>query len=144
MKLLTAFRLASTGLSVQRTRLNVTAMNLANAHVTRTLEGGPYRAKNLIVQAAPLTPELADKLGELADKLETPKVIALVDDQSPFKEVYDPAHPDADERGIVRYPNVDVLTEMVDLLAASRAYEANLSVVTVTKNLALKTLEILK
>ncbi len=144
MKLLTAFRLASSGLSVQRTRLNVTAMNLANAHVTRTLEGGPYRAKNLIVQAAPLTPELADKLGELADKLETPKVIALVDDQSPFKEVYDPAHPDADERGIVRYPNVDVLTEMVDLLAASRAYEANLSVVTVTKNLALKTLEILK
>ncbi len=144
MKLLTAFRLASTGLSVQRTRLNVTAMNLANAHVTRTLEGGPYRAKNLIIQAAPLTPELADKLGELADKLETPKVIALVDDQSPFKEVYDPTHPDADERGIVRYPNVDVLTEMVDLLAASRAYEANLSVVTVTKNLALKTLEILK
>ncbi len=144
MKLLTALRLASTGLKVQRTRLNITAMNLANAHVTRTLEGGPYRAKNLIVAASPLSDDFASHLGELSEKLETPRVLAIVDDKSPFKEVYDPSHPDADERGIVRYPNVDVLTEMVDLMAASRAYEANLSVVSVTKNLALKTLEILR
>ncbi len=144
MKLITALRLASTGLSVQRTRMNITAMNLANAHVTRTLEGGPYRAKNLIVQAAPLGEDFASKLGELAEKLEVPQVVTILDDQSPFKEVYDPSHPDADEKGIVRYPNVDVFTEMVDMLAASRAYEANLSVVSVTKSLALKTLEILK
>ena len=144
MKLLTALRLASTGLRVQRTRMNVTAMNLANAHVTRTLEGGPYRAKNLIVAATPLPEDFAARLDELSKKLAVPQVIALVDDEAPFKEVYDPTHPDADERGIVRYPNVDVLTEMVDLMAASRAYEANLSVVSVTKNLALKTLDILK
>ncbi len=144
MKLLTALRLASTGLTVQRTRMNITAMNLANAHVTRTLEGGPYRAKNVIVEAVPLDEELARKLGELSEKLETPKVLTIVDDKSPFKEVYDPSHPDADERGIVRYPNVDVLTEMVELLSASRAYQANLSVVSVSKSLALKTLEILR
>ncbi len=144
MKLLAALRLASTGLKVQRVRLNITAMNLANAHVTRTLEGGPYRAKNLIVAASPLEPDFAQRLGELSEKLAAPKVLAIVDDESPFKEVYDPTHPDADERGIVRYPNVDVLTEMVDLMAASRAYEANLSVVSVTKNMALKTIDILR
>ncbi len=144
MKLLTALRLASTGLRVERTRLNVSAMNLANAHVTRTLEGGPYRAKNLLVAASPLPPDFATRLGELSEKLAAPQVLGIVDDEAPFKEVYDPSHPDADERGIVRYPNVDVLTEMVDLMAASRAYEANLSVVSITKNLALRTLDILK
>ncbi|WP_022853679.1 flagellar basal body rod protein FlgC [Thermodesulfatator atlanticus] len=144
MKLLTALRLASSGLSVQRTRLNITAMNLANANVTRTLTGEPYRAENVIVEATPFAQDLEKELGSLADKLYAPKVLTIVEDQSPFREVYDPGHPDADERGIVRYPNVDVFTEMVELLSASRAYEANLSVVSTTKTMAMKTLEILK
>ncbi len=145
MKILTALKLAASGLNTQRVRLNISAMNLANANVTRTLEGGPYRAKNIIVAATPLPEEFLSKLDQaLAGKLSEAKVIAIVDDQSPFREVYDPSHPDADENGIVRYPNVDVMTEMVDLLEASRAYEANLSVVTITKNLALKTLDLLR
>ncbi len=144
MKLLTALRLAATGLSAQRVRLNVSSMNLANAHVTRTLEGGPYRAKDVVMVAAPFQPPFEEELHSLLSDWRVPEVISIVDDQSPFHEVYDPSHPDADERGIVRYPNVDVLTEMVDLMAASRAYEANLSVVTITKNMALKTLDILR
>lgn len=145
MKILTALKLAASGLNTQRVRLNISAMNLANANVTRTLEGGPYRAKNIIVAATPLPEKFLSKLDQaLAGKLSEAKVVAIVDDQSPFREVYDPSHPDADENGIVRYPNVDVMTEMVDLLEASRAYEANLSVVTITKNLALKTLDLLR
>ncbi len=145
MKIITALRLAASGLTTQRVRLNITAMNLANAHVTRTLEGGPYVAKDVIVAAVPLSEDFRTKLDEaLEQELSQARVVAIVDDPSPFREVYDPGHPDADERGIVRYPNVDVMTEMVDLLEASRAYEANLSVVTITKNLALKTLDLLR
>ncbi len=145
MKIITALRLAASGLSTQRVRLDVSAMNLANANVTRTLDGGPYRAKDVIVAATPLPPEIEKNFGQaLGDKLLRAQVVAIVDDKSPFREVYDPAHPDADARGYVRYPNVDVMTEMVELLEASRAYQANLSVVNITKTLALKTLDLLR
>ncbi len=135
MKLLTALRIAGSGLLAQRVRLNIASMNLANAHVTRTAEGSPYRAKDVILVADPVSEE-----GEISEV----KVAEIVDDPAPFREVYDPSHPDADERGMVKYPNVDVLTEMVELLSAGRAYEANLTVVNITKDLALKTLDILR
>ncbi len=145
MKIITALRLAASGLATQRVRLDVSAMNLANANVTRTLEGGPYRAKDVVVAAAPLPPDFADNLDQaLSQVLSQAEVVGIVDDKSPFREVYDPGHPDADARGYVKYPNVDVMTEMVELLEASRAYEANLSVVNITKNLALKTLDLLR
>ncbi len=133
MKLLSALRIASSGLLAQRVRLNIASTNLANAHVTRTLEGGPYRAKDVILAAVPTEDDLMEV-----------KVVEIADDPAPFKEVYDPTHPDADERGIVRYPNVDVITEMVELLSAGRAYEANLTVMTVTRDLATKTIDILR
>lgn len=136
MNLLKAGRIAHSGLLAQRVRINVTATNLANAQVTRTLEGGPYKAKNVVLRAVPLEPG-----NPVLKKVE---VFAIKDDPSPFKEVYDPGHPDADERGIVKYPNVDVITEMVELLSASRAYEANLSVLSTTKSMYLRTLELLK
>jgi len=136
MNLLKAGRIAQSGLLAQRVRLNVAATNLANAQVTRTLEGGPYRAKNVVLRAVPL-----DEKDPFLKKVE---VVEIRDDPSPFKEVYDPGHPDADERGIVKYPNVDVITEMVELLSASRAYEANLAVLSTTKSMYLRTLELLK
>lgn len=136
MNLLMAGRIAQSGLLAQRVRINVTATNLANAQVTRTLEGGPYRAKNVLLKAVPL---LKDQ-----PLFQQVKVEAIKDDPSPFREVYDPGHPDADERGIVRYPNVDVITEMVELLSASRAYEANLSVLSTTKSMVLRSLDLLK
>ncbi len=135
MNLLDAGKIARSGLIAQRTRLNVSAANIANAHVTKTLQGGPYRAKNVILRAVPL---------KSGSPLQTVKIEGIKDDPSPFREVYDPNHPDADPRGIVRYPNVDVITEMVELLSAGRAYEANLNVLSTTKSMFLKTLELIK
>jgi flagellar basal-body rod protein FlgC len=117
-------------------RLNIAATNIANSQVTRTLEGGPYKAKIVVLKAIPIS--------EKNPQLKAVKVEKIVDDPSPFKEVYDPGHPDADERGIVKYPNVDVITEMVELLSASRAYEANLTVLSTTKSMILRTLDLLK
>ncbi|MFN3921165.1 MAG: flagellar basal body rod protein FlgC, partial [Caldimicrobium sp.] len=101
MNLLNAGRVAQSGLLAQRVRINVAATNLANAQVTRTLEGGPYRAKEVVLKAIPLSKE--------NPVLQQVKVEAIKDSPLPFREVYDPGHPDADERGIVRYPNVDVI-----------------------------------
>jgi len=83
MKLLSALRIAGSGLMAQRVRLNISSMNLANAHVTRTVEGGPYRAKDVVLAAIPLENKEEAKLYEV-------KVVEIVDDPSPFKEVYDP------------------------------------------------------
>jgi len=136
MNLLKIFQITGSGLLAQKVRLNVAATNIANSQVTRTLEGGPYKAKVVILKAIPLS--------EKDPNLKVVKVEKIVDDPSPFKEVYDPGHPDADKRGIVKYPNVDVITEMVELLSAGRAYEANLTVLSTTKSMTLKTLDLLR
>ena len=136
MNLLKISQIAGSGLLAQRIRLNIAATNIANSEVTRTLEGGPYRAKVVVLKAVPIS--------EKNPELKAVKVEKIADDPSPFKEVYDPGHPDADERGIVKYPNVDVITEMVELLSAGRAYEANLSVLSTTKSMILRCLDLLK
>ncbi|AEH22174.1 flagellar basal-body rod protein FlgC [Thermodesulfobacterium geofontis OPF15] len=136
MNLLKISQIVGSGLLAQRVRLNIAATNIANSQVTRTLEGGPYRAKVVVLKAIPIS--------EKNPELKAVKVEKIVDDPSPFKEVYDPGHPDADERGIVKYPNVDVITEMVELLSAGRAYEANLTVLSATKSMTLRTLDLLK
>jgi len=136
MNLLKIFQIAGSGLVAQRTRLNITATNIANSQVTRTLEGGPYRARLVILKAIPISEKEKD--------FKIVKVEKIIEDPSPLKEVYNPGHPDADERGIVKYPNVDVISEMIELLSASRAYEANLTILSTTKSMALRTLEIIK
>lgn len=136
MNLLKISQIVGSGLLAQRVRLNIAATNIANSQVTRTLEGGPYRAKVVVLRAVPIS--------EKYPELKAVKVEKIADDPSPFKEVYDPGHPDADERGIVKYPNVDVITEMVELLSAGRAYEANLTVLSTTKSMTLRTLDLLK
>lgn len=135
MNLLKVSQIAGSGLLAQRVRLSVSATNIANAHVTRTLEGGPYKAKNVVLKAVPLSKENPE--------IKVVQVEKIIDDPSPFREVYDPGHPEADERGIVKYPNVDLVTEMVELLSAGRAYEANLNVLSTTKSMVLRTLDLL-
>ncbi|MCS7279529.1 MAG: flagellar basal body rod protein FlgC [Thermodesulfobacteriaceae bacterium] len=135
MNLLKVSQIAGSGLLAQRVRLSVSATNIANAHVTRTLEGGPYKAKNVVLKAVPLSKENPE--------IKLVQVEKIIDDPSPFREVYDPGHPEADERGIVKYPNVDLVTEMVELLSAGRAYEANLNVLSTTKSMVLRTLDLL-
>ena len=148
MNLFTAFKISAKGLMAERTRLNVASMNLANAHVTRTLDGGPYRAKSVVFRAVPVSKKDLDMdngfEGVLLNALKEVQVAEIVDDRTPFIERFDPAHPDADENGIVRLPNVNVMEQMVDLMEAQRAYEANLSALDAAKSMAVKALELLK
>ncbi|HBT38711.1 MAG: Flagellar basal-body rod protein FlgC [Thermotoga sp. 50_1627] len=128
----TIFNVSASGMTAQRLRLDVIASNIANSETTRTERGGPYRRK------VPIFAEhLLDK-----NRTSAVKVVRIEEDPSPFRLVYDPSHPDADENGYVSYPNVNVLREMVDLINAQRSYEANVSAFNVTKSMITSALQI--
>jgi flagellar basal-body rod protein FlgC len=141
MQIFRALRISGSGLSAERLRMDTIASNIANSETTRTENGGPYRRKIAVFQE-----NLNQEINRLSRKPSFNgngvKSVAIVEDQSPFKRVYDPTHPDADAEGYVEMPNVDVLTEMVDLIAATRAYEANVTAINAEKSMALKALEI--
>ena len=133
---------AASGMTAERLRLDVVSNNLANVNTTRTAAGGPYRRQQVV---------FAPREGEntfsslLKQELETGngvRVVGIVQDQSPLKPVYDPQHPDADANGYVQMPNINVVSEMVDMMTASRAYEANVAAVNAAKTMALKALDI--
>lgn len=139
-----ALDVSSSGLSAERTRLNIIANNIANINTTRTEEGGPYRRQEPIFETV-----LRDAAGEGAGgKTEGysgagVRVSEIRDDyRKPLKMVFDPQHPDADKAGYVSMPNVNVTEEMVDMISASRAYEANIAVVKTTKDMLNQSLEI--
>jgi flagellar basal-body rod protein FlgC len=140
---------SASGLTAQRLRMDVTAENLANAQTTRTAAGGPYRRKEVVLEDASgggFGASLASALGAQTAGA-TPggvQVAGIVEDASAFKTVYDPSHPDADARGYVRMPNVDTVTEMTDLISASRAYEANVTAMQTAKQMFAKTLDLLR
>jgi flagellar basal-body rod protein FlgC len=126
-------QVSSTALEAQKIRLNVIASNIANASSTKTPEGGPYRRKDVLFKTV--------MFGETGAGVDVPQVI---EDQAPFRTVFDPNHPDADKKGFVSYPNINVLTEMVNLMTAQRSYEANLTMITSYKDMYMRTLDILK
>jgi len=139
------FKIGATGLRVQRLRMVLIASNIANAETTRTLEGGPYRRKDLVVAAVPAVQPASFKNvfeAKLARALEGVIPVAVVEDSRPFKVIYNPAHPDADPNGYVKLPNVNPVEEMVNMISALRAYEANVTVINNTKAMMLKALEI--
>jgi len=127
VRLFTAFEISGSALSAQRVRMDTIATNLANAESTRTPEGGPYQRKMVTFREV-LNEGVA--------------VAGVVTDPTPGPRVYEPAHPDADAQGYVQLPNVQVAIEMVDMISATRAYEANVSALTAAKRMALKALEI--
>ena len=132
MGLFDALDASGSALSAERVRMDVTAENLANAQSTRTANGqGPYRRKEVVMQeaAAGVGPSFADSLQAARGV----KVAGIVQDPTPSRRVYDPGHPDADAQGYVSYPNVDLSIEYVNALEASRAYEANVSMMEVSK-----------
>ncbi|RDV84669.1 flagellar basal body rod protein FlgC [Ammonifex thiophilus] len=129
------FRISGSGLTAERLRLDLVANNLANIDTTRTPANEPYR-RRVPVFAQVLE---ARKEGMVGMGV---RVVAIVEDQSPFKVVYDPGHPDADPRGYVRYPNVNVADEVVDMIGAARAYEANATVLETAKEMARQAIEI--
>ncbi len=141
MDILTAMKISGSGLKAERARLNITAMNLANTNTTRTIEGGPYRAKSVVFAAKPM-PDFHASLHSAEARLRKVEVTEVVEDDKPFKEIYDPSHPDADENGIVQFPNVDMAEQMVDMIAARRGYEANVAALDAVKSMALKALDI--
>ena len=143
MDLIRTIDLAAGGMVAQRTRLNVISTNLANVNTTRTEEGTPYRRKTTIFQATPAVQgfdaHLADALDRQLNGVEVTEVVPV---EGPFKRIFDPTHPDADPEGYVYLPNVNLVEEMVLMLNANRAYEANAAVVKAAKDMALKALEI--
>jgi flagellar basal-body rod protein FlgC len=135
MNLISGISTTAGALTAQKIRLDIVAQNIANAQTTRTPEGGPYKRKVISFQN-----ELVKHAGGVA--LQTVNISGITDDKSPGQAVYNPQHPDAGPDGNVVMPNVNLAFEMVDLITASRAYEANLSVVKNAKQLAMKTLQI--
>ena len=143
MNFLNALDISSSGLSSQRTRMNLIAMNLSHMQTTRTPEGGPYRRKMPVFDTQPLFQGFRGKLESLDRELEDVQVNEVVQDRRDFKMVFDPSHPDADEFGYVLMPNINVVEEMVDMISAKRGYEANVTAVKASQNMALKALDIL-
>jgi flagellar basal-body rod protein FlgC len=125
-------KISASGLSAERLRIDVIADNLANANSTRTASGEVYRRKVAILQPIAPTPAMPGGV----------RVVGIAQDITPPRRVYQPGHPDADANGYVTYPNVDIVHEMVDLITASRAYEANLAAYNAAKGMFLRTLDI--
>jgi flagellar basal-body rod protein FlgC len=148
MGLFDAINAAGSGLTAERLRMDVTAENLANAQSTRGADGQPYRRKEVVLQqreggfGAALDTAMAR--GASSGGPGGVEVAGIVEDQSDFKLVYDPGHPDANADGYVQMPNVNPVTEMVDLISASRGYEANVTAIQAAKQMFSKTLDILR
>jgi flagellar basal-body rod protein FlgC len=130
MSLLNVFSVAGSAMSAQGKRLNVVASNIANAESTSGPDGQPYRAKQVQFMAVPMSGTVATGV----------KVEKVVEDQTPPKLVYNPAHPQANEKGHVAMPNVNVVDEMVNMLSASRSYQTNVETMNTAKSMLLKTL----
>ncbi len=149
MGIFSAMNIASTGLTAQRLRMDVIANNIANEHTTRTTDGGPFRRRRVILR--PRNDELEFRTRFLPQALwrgmgEGVRVIKIEEDSSPLRLVYDPTHPDAiktgPRQGYVEYPNVNVVTEMVDMISASRAYEANVTIIQNSSQMFMRGLDI--
>lgn len=131
--------IAGSALTAERQRTDIIMQNIANAKTTVTETGEPYRRKQVVLQERPLS--FGDELKKASGGV---RITQVVENQSGFRSVYDPTHPQADENGYVLYPNVDTTEEMIDLMAASNAYEANLTALSVVKATIAKTLEMKK
>ncbi|MDD2943341.1 MAG: flagellar basal body rod protein FlgC [bacterium] len=129
------FDIAAQAMSANRLRMNTIASNIANAETTRTAEGGPYKRRDVVFAAADIKDDFRTELDQAT--LKNVKVAAVLEDQQPARMVYDPGHPDADpQTGYVQMPNINAVTEMVNMLNASSAYKAAAEVASVTKDMS--------
>ncbi len=161
--ILNAIETSAQGLSIQRARMNTTARNIANAETTRTEEGGPYRRRRVLVEEEATKGGFRNMVRQAGARLARTNKLHLparservsrnielatvtheetVDPASSYKLVHDPSHPDADNDGYVKMPDVEIVTEMVDMMAATRAYEANTVAISAAKKMAQDALEI--
>jgi flagellar basal-body rod protein FlgC len=148
MSMFGGMEISGSALTAQRLRMNVTAENIANAETTKGADGNPYRRKEVTLQsvgqAGTFGSQLSRAMGSSGVAPGGVQATEITEDQTNGKLVYDPSHPDADEQGYIRMPNVDTVTEMVDLIDAQRAYEANVTAMSAAKQMFAKTLEILR
>ena len=146
MGMFDAMEISASGLTAERLRMDVTAQNLANAQTTRGADGQPYRRKEVVLAERQEQSSFGAALSGAMNgaKAAGVEVAAIAEDQTPLKQVYDPSHPDADANGYVQMPNVDTVAEMVDLISAQRAYEANVTAMQAAKQMFSKTLELLR
>lgn len=143
MDFMTALDISASGLSAERTHINIISMNLANVKTTRTEYGGPYRRKSVEMAATPVDDSFSKQMrGALDRELRGVRVMNVVQDTRPFKMVYEPGHPDADADGMVKYPDINVVEEMTSLMTAQRGYEANVTSIDTIKAMYNKALEI--
>ncbi len=143
MDISSAMEISASGLSAQRKRMEIISSNLANIETTRTKEGGPYRRKDVVFSSTPLeksfSSQFNERLGEHAQKVVVSKI---VEDQTAPKLVFNPGHPDANEKGYVAMPNINLMTEMVNLINASRSFEANVQAINASKSMALRAIDL--
>lgn len=143
MRIFGSIDVAASGLTAERLRMDIISNNIANVNSTRTEAGGPYRR-----QLAVFAPREDSTFSAILNRAQSQpagdgvKVVGITKDRSPLKMVYDPNHPDANKDGYVEMPNVNIVNEMVDMISASRSYEANVTVINSVKNMAAKALEI--
>lgn len=142
MSVFSAMNISATGMTAQRTRLDVISQNIANVNTTRDSDGNVYKRKSVIFEEktyVSFDDALINATGNLGKGV---KISEIFEDSSEGRMVYDPSHPDADEKGYVTYPNVNTVTEMTDMIDASRSYEANVTAFNASKNMELKALDI--
>ncbi len=143
MNFFDAIHTSSSGLSAQRLRMNLISGNLANVNTTRTAEGGPYKRKEAVFASRPLGGSFHDILADRQNmQLSAVTIDGVLEDSSSPVLKYDPQHPDADEKGYVALPNINVMEEMVNMISATRGYEANVTALQAARDMAVKALEI--
>lgn len=141
MDIFATFDVSASALKANKIRLDTISSNLANVETTSTPEGGPYKKKSVYFESTPLS--FKDHLQQNLQKdIQGVKVKEILEDESPPRLVYNPSHPDAKEDGYVAMPNVNVIEEMVDMMNATRSYEANTTTIKSAKRMAMKALEI--
>ena len=143
MDFLTNMKISASGLAVQRKRMETISSNLANMETTRTPEGGPYRRKDVLITALPLGDEFGNTFKNvLGDKLRRVQVADVIEDQSEPRLVYNPNHPDANDLGYVALPNVDQMTEIVNMVTTQRSFEANITALNASKAMAIRAIDL--
>jgi flagellar basal-body rod protein FlgC len=138
-----ALKISGSGMSAQRTWMNVLSANLANVNTTKTASGKPYERRTVIYESSPAVETFDQALNDsLEEELQGVRVANIVSDKRDFRQVYDPGHPDADANGVLQMPNITAVEEMTNMVIASRSYEANLTALNNAKLMALKAIEI--
>ncbi|MFN8369468.1 MAG: flagellar basal body rod protein FlgC [Bacteriovoracaceae bacterium] len=143
MDYLSSLRISASGLAANKKRMDAISSNIANAQTTRTAEGGPYRKKEVVYGSEPAKQSFSEILeGELDSNPQMVHATEVINSNKPPILKYEPNHPDADEKGYVAYPDINMMEEMANMISASRSYEANITAMNTAKSMAMKALEI--